>query len=629
MALQDPIAPRNNNEPLLGPIVGSSGEITHSYRNWLEYKRLQIGEIISGVNRNAVNIVQLETDYTAADGAVTSAYITADAVVEANAASARATLSTTLTAAYEAADTTVANDAVTYTDAQITIVNTAYAAADAAEASARTTLQANLEAADTALQANIDSEESARVTADTAEAAARTTLTAQVRGTESSLIQNAFFQEEFSGTGTPSGWFSWDNGVGTWAARGAGDGYAFAVAPAAASQHGIVQSVSVTAGSKFLASAEVRRTLGGSTLAGAGVLVQWLNSGGSETGRDSIVFATDATTSGVIDTAPDNVVRWEKEVTAPTNTVSVNLYAMGHYSTFGSIAAAAGFNWRECNLTPISGAQAQSTINAASITTNATAIADETTARAAADTTLTASVASNTASVSTNATAIADVEGNLTARYGIQVSGGGNNMALFSLETGTALGSQATLEATNFLINGNVLTTGTVQRTAMSSAERDALGAEGVAANFYRQSSDPGSVPDGSWWADTGNSELNVRISSAWQKIADIGGDQFRASGTSYLTAEVSGSGSGTATTSAPSITISGDVGSLTYLWRQKSTDTLVSCSNTAIINPTFSRSMSAAPASAVQTLWTLYVTDATLGETIQWDVIVNFTNSF
>ena len=269
----------------------------------------------------------------------------------------------------------------------------------------------------------------------------------------------------------------------------------------------------------------------------------------------------------------------------------------------------------------------------ANIDTNTTAIANETSARAAADTTLTASVGTNTSSINNLAEAYA-TDSSGTARLVWTVAVGTNvatleQTAATGYSDGTWNGSAISLTASEIILDGAVLTTGTVARTALSSAERDALGAEGVAANFYRQSSNPGSVPDGSWWADTGNSELNIRISSAWQKIADIGGDQFRASGTSYLTAEVSGSGSGTATTSAPSITVSGDVGTLTYLWRQKSTDALVSCSNTAIINPTFSRTMSAAPTSAVQTLWTLYITDATLGETIQWDVIVNFTNSF
>jgi len=281
----------------------------------------------------------------------------------------------------------------------------------------------------------------------------------------------------------------------------------------------------------------------------------------------------------------------------------------------------------------------QTTLEAADTTLQANIDAEESarvtadTAEAAARTTLSATVGTNTSSINNLSEAYA-TDSSGTARLVWTVAVGSNvatleQTAATGYSDGTWNGSAISLTASEIILDGAVLTTGTVARTALSSEERDALGAEGVAANFYRQSSDPGSVPDGSWWADTGNSELNIRISSAWQKIADIGGDQFRASGTSYLTAEVSGSGSGTATTSAPSITVSGDVGSLTYLWRQKSTDTLVSCSNTAIINPTFSRTMSAAPTSAVQTLWTLYITDATLGETIQWDVIVNFTNSF
>ena len=400
MALQDPIDPETNNEPLHGEAaVDQGGRFLPWFRNWLERKRLQIGEIISGVNRNAANIVQLETDYQAADGAISTAYIAADAVVAANAESANATLSTTLTAAYVAADSAVESNANLYTDAQIL------------------------------------TEQGVRASADSAIASDVTTLTARVGGSEASLIKNAFFQEEFSGTAAPPEWPSWLNGLGTWTARTFGDGYGYQITGAAGVETGNIQNVTVSAGKKYLISGEIRRT--GGTLAGAGVFVAWRNSGGSAFATDQIVFATEADTSGVISASPDGPTRWEKEVTAPTGAVTASLYPMTHYSSFGSIAVENSMVWRECNLAPLTNAQAQSTVNAASIVTNATAIATETSARAAADTTLTASVNGVSATVTTQGTAIADIEGNLSAAYAVIVDANGRIASLRLLSDGT------------------------------------------------------------------------------------------------------------------------------------------------------------------------------------------------
>lgn len=76
MALQDPIEPQSNNEPLhKESAVDQSGSIRPWFRNWLERKRLQIGEIISGVNRNSANIAQLETDYQNGDNNLSAAVL--------------------------------------------------------------------------------------------------------------------------------------------------------------------------------------------------------------------------------------------------------------------------------------------------------------------------------------------------------------------------------------------------------------------------------------------------------------------------------------------------------------------------------------------------------------------------
>ena len=79
-------------------MLDRAGNLARGWFNWFQGQDRLVGEIVSGVNRNRQNIVQLETDYQAADGTITSAYIAADAVVAADATSARATLETNLRA---------------------------------------------------------------------------------------------------------------------------------------------------------------------------------------------------------------------------------------------------------------------------------------------------------------------------------------------------------------------------------------------------------------------------------------------------------------------------------------------------------------------------------------------------
>lgn len=109
--------------------------------NYFNGKDRLAGEIVSGINRNRQNIVQLETDYQAADGALSTAYIAADAVVAADAASARATLESSITAAYQAADSAIEGNVATNT-ANISTNATAIATETIARATADSTVLA-------------------------------------------------------------------------------------------------------------------------------------------------------------------------------------------------------------------------------------------------------------------------------------------------------------------------------------------------------------------------------------------------------------------------------------------------------------------------------------------------------
>lgn len=126
-------------------------------------------------------LLLLEAGYEAADDVVTSAFISADAVVASDAASARATLSTTLTAAYEAADSSVASGAVTYTDSVVATEAGVRASADSA-------LEAAYQAADSSLTtAYIAADSVVASSADSANAALSTTLTAAYQAADASV----------------------------------------------------------------------------------------------------------------------------------------------------------------------------------------------------------------------------------------------------------------------------------------------------------------------------------------------------------------------------------------------------------------------------------------------------------
>ena len=447
---------------------------------------------------------------------------------------------------------------------------------------------------ETDLAAKFSSVEGALASGDAAIASDVTTLTARVGGSEASLVQNAYFQEEFSGTATPPGWTNWVNGTGTWATRGVGDGYAFAVTPGAGANQGVRQNIAVSPGDKFLAIGEVRRTLGGSSLTGAGVLVQWLDSGGTELNRDTIHFATEATTSGVTNSAPDGVSRWEKEVTAPASTASVNLYAMGHFSSLGSIAAAAGFSWRECNLRPISQGEAN---------------------------------------VSINATAIADIEGNLSARYAIAVDGGGAG-AFFSLEDGTSGPSSIILAAGDIILDGDAINFGS--NTQFETTDDTFVTETG--GYRYRYGGPFGTSDDILQWfgADSVSQGSETKTNGIFALATDgkvyygateLAGNEFKVEGDPLIVAEASGALAGnSATTSAYSATASNADGAITYNWYYVGGSTAITISNDSVSNPTWTGTPGAG--NVIQAAWRLVAEDASSNKACI-DVIVQLSDVF
>ncbi len=183
--------------------------------------------------------------------------------------------------------------------------------------------------------------------ATASEAAARAT---RGRG----LLNNARFQVPFTNGAVPTSWSDWVNGATDYAARptGMGDGYCAVRTGVAGANTGIVQGAYVKASTPYVICAEVRR--GSGTLTGAGVLVEYFNASFASLGSASLIFATEAATDGGISSSPDYMVRYEKLITTPASCAYVNVYAMDHYTSLGSVASANQIYWSELDLIPLS-----------------------------------------------------------------------------------------------------------------------------------------------------------------------------------------------------------------------------------------------------------------------------------
>ena len=178
-------------------------------------------------------------------------------------------------------------------------------------------------------------------------------------------------------------------------------------------------------------------------------------------------------------------------------------------------------------------------------------------------TTLSSTVGGLSSTVSTQGSTLADINGRLEARYAISVDGGGGG-SFISLEDGTTIPSVITLSSSVISLDGNVLVTGSVVRSAIDATERTTMVAEGMAANYYEDSSDPGSVPNGSWWYKTTTYELYVRRSGSWSLVARLTNPQLSLSKTSggYVATKI---GTGTNTTGSIVLAATGGDGSYTY----------------------------------------------------------------
>lgn len=181
--------------------------------------------------------------------------------------------------------------------------------------------------------------------ATASEAAARAT-----RG--KGVAKNGRFEEAFTGTATPPGWANWSFGTGIFTPRTFGDGYCFRLAGGAGVDTGVSQNCpGIQPSTDYVMAAEVRRD--GGTFYGAGMLCEFYTPAFAFLGSAQIHFATAATTSGLVNPAPDGIQRYEKLVTTPAGTGVVAIYAMAHWHLHGSVASANSIEWYECDFIPL------------------------------------------------------------------------------------------------------------------------------------------------------------------------------------------------------------------------------------------------------------------------------------
>jgi len=204
-------------------------------------------------------------------------------------------------------------------------------------------------------------------TITSAEVSTSILTSADYKGVDNAYNLEANFQGNLVASGIPTGWADWSAGAAnTTRVTGCVSKYAAQIAAAAAAANvGILQHLTDTAGAAPMYPGWYRIvgdiTLGAGSLTAAGILTQWRLTGlGTVQESWSINFATDADIAGTVHGAGTVGRRYQfaKTFQVTTSTVrSVTLYAMAHWSTFGSTAGAATIIFNRCALERVSDAE--------------------------------------------------------------------------------------------------------------------------------------------------------------------------------------------------------------------------------------------------------------------------------
>ena len=231
-------------------------------------------------------------------------------------------------------------------------------------------------------------------------------------GSQGSINSSATFADNLNATGVPTNWIDWANatGAGTRVTGIAPQPYAFRLSSGAGASAGIRQILSgrISTGWHVL---EADITLNSGALTGAGLL---LNADPASAYTEYLLnFSTDKDTNGSVIGAgtAGTLYKFRKLVQSAVGVTQSSIYAMSHYTSFGSIASANDITWHRCAVRVASQAEIE--------------------ARAATN-----DVVGLTSSVATNASAIATVNG-AAAFWETIVSAGGGDLSAVRLKAGS------------------------------------------------------------------------------------------------------------------------------------------------------------------------------------------------
>lgn len=370
---------------------------------------------------------------------------------------------------------------ITQNAADIVTEQTARASGDSAAATDRALIRTEFASADSTLQANIDSEATARASGDAAIASDVTTLTASIRGGPNLIPYARFDDVDAAGSSSvdPKGWDGRANiggmsgaSVGvTGSGVGASNqppglrclrffqpasqttGYSDAIYNGADDDYTDIPCIP---GQRYCASV-FANAQNGTTI---DVRLNFRDSSGSfisDGDNDDVTNGTASTNLGVGANLSDFERIWVF-ADAPSNATFVSIQVFKYPDSGG------GQSFGFVTLPMIEEANANQE--------NPSPWTD----------------APRNAEVSINATAIADIEGNLTARFAIAVDGGGNG-SFISLEDGTTEASTITLSADEITLDGDVIVTGSIttdrlQANAVTNTEVDQTSAATSPANL-------------------------------------------------------------------------------------------------------------------------------------------------
>jgi len=307
---------------------------------------LRLGENGAGSGSGAtiqVAFLRLQ-DVTSEAAAGTSA---SAAATSASSAATSATNAGTSASAASASATTAATQA---TNAGTSASSASTSASNAASSASTAATHASTAGG----HATTATTQASNATTSAAAAATSASLAASI-GT-GALYPNAAFSN-FPSSGNPVGWVSWSTPTIT---RQAGQvsSYAMRIAAAGGVQAGAY--VDYTAGGLVDVRPgyyviEADATLVSGSLTSAGVLLQPWDASASLTNTISLIFATDADTNGDVPGAgtTGRTYRWRKlvEISSPTS-IKARVFAMAHFSTFGSTAAANSIDFHRVAVRP-------------------------------------------------------------------------------------------------------------------------------------------------------------------------------------------------------------------------------------------------------------------------------------